>query len=66
MRSLLATICPPAAVLASGKSSQAAVNLGLTLCFFIPGVLHALSVVGHYQIQRRNDMITRIVEKYYD
>lgn len=66
MRSLLAALCPPAAVLASGRSSQAAVNLGLTLCFFIPGVLHAWSVVGSYKVQRRNDAITRIVAKYYD
>jgi uncharacterized membrane protein YqaE (UPF0057 family) len=66
MRSLLAALCPPAAVFASGRSSQAAVNLGLTLCFFIPGVLHAWSVVGDYKVQRRNDAITRIVAKYYD
>ena len=66
MRSLLATLCPPAAVLATGKTSQAAVNLGLTLCFFIPGMLHAWSVVGGYKTQRRNDAIMNIVAKYYD
>jgi uncharacterized membrane protein YqaE (UPF0057 family) len=66
MRSLLATLCPPVAVLASGRSSQAAVNLGLTLCFFIPGMLHAFSVVGGYKTRRRNDTIMRITAKYYD
>lgn len=66
MRSLLATLCPPAAVLASGKSFQAAVNLGLTLCFFLPGVLHAHSVVGAYKTQRRNDTIMRIAANYYE
>lgn len=65
MRSLLATLCPPAAVLASGRSSQAAVNLGLTLCFFIPGVLHAWSVVGGYKSHRRNETLMRLAEKYY-
>jgi uncharacterized membrane protein YqaE (UPF0057 family) len=65
MRSLLATLCPPAAVLASGRTSQAAINLGLTLCFFVPGVLHALSVVGGYKLQRRNEMLMRLAEKYY-
>lgn len=66
MRSLLATLCPPAAVLASGKSSQAAVNLALTLFFFVPGMLHALSVVHDYKVHRRNELLMDLADKYYN
>ncbi len=65
MRSLLAALCPPIAVLASAKSSQAALNLGLTLCFFVPGVLHALHVVRDRNIQRRNETLMRLAAQYY-
>jgi uncharacterized membrane protein YqaE (UPF0057 family) len=59
MRSILAIICPPLAVLASGTRAQAAANIGLTLCLFIPGVLHALSVVDQYNVERRYESVMR-------
>lgn len=65
MLSLLAVICPPAAVAAVGKPSQLAANLGLTLLPVVPGVLHALSVVQRHQIERRNETLMRIAARYY-
>jgi uncharacterized membrane protein YqaE (UPF0057 family) len=45
MRYLLALLFPPLAVLLYGSGRQAFLNLILTLCFWIPGALHALFVV---------------------
>jgi len=59
MRSILAIICPPLAVLLFGTRTQAAANTGLTLCLFIPGVLHALSVVDQYNVERRYESVMR-------
>ena len=61
----LAVLCPPAAVLVLGKPSQGAINLGLTLLLYIPGLLHALSVVRRYKIQRRNETLMRLASLYY-
>jgi uncharacterized membrane protein YqaE (UPF0057 family) len=65
MLCLLAVLCPPATVLLLGKPSQAAVNLGLTLLLYFPGLLHALYVVRQYKIQQRNEILTRLVSRYY-
>ena len=53
MRYFIAIICPPAAVLLCGKPFQAVLNLILTLCFWIPGVVHALFVVNSHLADRR-------------
>lgn len=42
---LIAIICPPFAALIAGKRKQALVNLLLTVLFYIPGLIHALSVI---------------------
>jgi uncharacterized membrane protein YqaE (UPF0057 family) len=54
MRYLLALILPPLAVLLCGKPVQALLNIVLTLCLFIPGVIHALFVVSSHLADRRN------------
>ncbi len=48
MRYLLAILLPPLAVLLCGKPFLAILNLLLTLCFWIPGVVHALFVVNSH------------------
>jgi uncharacterized membrane protein YqaE (UPF0057 family) len=63
MRSLLAVLCPPLAVLASGTPSQAAANVGLTLLLFVPGVLHALSIVDRYNAERQYESVFRALER---
>jgi len=55
MRYLLAIILPPVAVLLCGKPIQAILNLILTLCFWIPGVVHALFVVNSHLADKRAD-----------
>ena len=63
MRSLLAVCCPPLAVLASGTRSQVAANAGLTLLFFVPGVVHALSVVKRHTVRRRYETLYRAMDR---
>ncbi len=64
MRTFLAFVCPPAAVLLHGNPSQTAVNCLLTLMLYLPGVLHALYVVGQYQTERRNETLMRLIGRY--
>lgn len=54
---LLALICPPLAVLLCGKSVQFILSIVLTLCFWIPGVIHALGVVSSTLSDRRTDRV---------
>lgn len=42
---LIAIICPPFAVLMAGKRKQAWINLLLTVLLYIPGLIHAVTVV---------------------
>jgi uncharacterized membrane protein YqaE (UPF0057 family) len=59
MLNILAVVCPPLAVLATGTPSRAAGNLGLTLMGFVPGVVHALRVVDQHSVQKRYDSVMR-------
>jgi uncharacterized membrane protein YqaE (UPF0057 family) len=43
---LLAIILPPVAVLLRGKPLQALLNLLLTICLWVPGVIHAWIVIN--------------------
>ncbi len=54
MRYLLAIVFPPLAVLSCGKPFQAILNLVLTFCLWIPGMVHALFVVSNHNADRRN------------
>lgn len=53
MLPLLAVVCPPLAVLASGSRSQALKNAALTMLLFVPGVIHALGVVERRAVERQ-------------
>jgi uncharacterized membrane protein YqaE (UPF0057 family) len=63
MRYLLAIIFPPVAVLLCGKPIQAILNLILTLCFWIPGVVHALFVVNSHLADMRAEKLMAAVKQ---
>jgi uncharacterized membrane protein YqaE (UPF0057 family) len=63
MRSLLAILCPPVAVLASGTRSQALANAGLTLLLFVPGVIHALGIVEKRQVERQYQALFQAMDR---
>ena len=54
---ILALLLPPVAVLLAGKPIQALLNLPLTLCFWIPGVIHACLVVHERYNDKRTQQI---------
>jgi uncharacterized membrane protein YqaE (UPF0057 family) len=54
---LLAILLPPVAVLICGKPFQALVNCLLTLCFWIPGMIHAILVVNARNADRRQQAL---------
>lgn len=57
MRYLLAILLPPLAVLSCGKPIQALLNLALTLCFYVPGMVHAVLVVQQYHDERNTNRL---------
>ncbi len=60
---LLAIILPPVAVLLKGKPGQAVLNLLLTLCFWVPGVIHAILVVNNAHADKRNKQLIKAMNK---
>lgn len=62
MRYLLAILLPPIAVFVCGKPIQAIINIILTLCFYVPGAIHAVLVVHTYLADKRTDKIVEAMK----
>jgi len=54
MKTLVAILCPPVAVLFTGRPLSALLNVVLTLFFWIPGIIHALIVQSADANERRH------------
>lgn len=63
MRYFLAIILPPLAVLLCGKPIQFLLNLILTLCLWIPGVIHAVCVVSSHKADKRTNRVVKAIRK---
>jgi uncharacterized membrane protein YqaE (UPF0057 family) len=64
MLSLLAVVCPPLAVWVAEKNGPHTVaNVGLTMLFFIPGVVHALACVERHSVGLRYESVMRVLER---
>ena len=61
MRYLFAILLPPLAVLSCGKLFQFILSIILTLCFWIPGVIHAILVVSSYQADQRTRAVVKAI-----
>jgi uncharacterized membrane protein YqaE (UPF0057 family) len=59
MRYLIAIILPPLAVLMCGKPAQALLNCVLTLCLWVPGIIHAILVVSSTEADERTRRIIK-------
>ncbi len=46
MKTILALLCPPVAVLLTGRPLSAVLTLALTLLFWLPGMAHAMMIVS--------------------
>jgi uncharacterized membrane protein YqaE (UPF0057 family) len=64
MLRVLAVLCPPLAVLATGDRPGAAANLGRTLLLYAPGLVHALAAVDRFETGRRNLTLMRLAARY--
>jgi len=54
MLAILCIFLPPVAVLIAGKPFQALLNLLLTACLWLPGVVHAFWVVNQAKAEKRH------------
>lgn len=54
MRYFLCIIFPPLAVLTTGKMGAFLLSVILTICLWIPGIIHAILVVNNYYSERRH------------
>ncbi len=61
MRYLIAILLPPLAVLLCAKPVSALLNVVLTLCFYVPGLIHALCVVASYKADRRAERLAKMI-----
>ena len=59
MLTVLAILCPPAAVFAVGTRGQASTSVLLTGLLYLPGVIHALRVVDRHETERRFALVLR-------
>jgi uncharacterized membrane protein YqaE (UPF0057 family) len=62
MRYLFVIILPPLAVLLCGKPIQFVLSILLTLCFWIPGIIHALFVVNSHLADERTDKLVNAMK----
>jgi uncharacterized membrane protein YqaE (UPF0057 family) len=56
--SLLCVFCPPIAVFLTGRLLSFFLSLILTLCGWLPGVIHAFFVVSDYKNEKRIRALT--------
>ena len=60
---LVAILLPPVAVLLCGKPVQALINLVLTICLYVPGLIHALFVVNNYYADQRTQRVVQAMKE---
>jgi len=63
VRYIIAIFLPPLAVFLCGKPFQALINILLTLCFWVPGVIHALLVVNSHLADKRTDRVVDAIKR---
>lgn len=63
VRYLIAILLPPLAVLLCGKPVQFFLNIILTLCFYVPGAIHAVLVVNSHLADQRTERLERAIRE---
>jgi uncharacterized membrane protein YqaE (UPF0057 family) len=62
---LIALLLPPLAVLMAGKPVQAGLNCLLTICLWVPGVIHAFAVVSERKAEIRQKRMLKGMSKLH-
>ena len=65
MRYFLCFLCPPIAILTTGKIGALILNIILTLCFWVPGIIHSILVVNKYYEDKRYRRLIRATRRGY-
>jgi uncharacterized membrane protein YqaE (UPF0057 family) len=65
MRYFLCFLCPPIAILTTGKIGSFILNIILTLFLWIPGIIHAILVVSKYYDDRRHRQLVWATRRRY-
>jgi uncharacterized membrane protein YqaE (UPF0057 family) len=63
MRYFLCFIFPPAAVLTTGRIGAFILSIILTICFWVPGIIHAVLVTNDYYEAKRYRRLVRAVKR---
>jgi len=63
MRYFLCIILPPLAVLTTGRIGAFLLSCLLTLCLWVPGVVHAILVTNDYYEERRHRQMMRAIKR---
>lgn len=63
MKYLIAILLPPLAVLMCGKFFQFFLSIIFTICFWVPGIIHALFVVSSYEADKRNQKVIQAIRE---
>jgi uncharacterized membrane protein YqaE (UPF0057 family) len=64
MRYALAILVPPLAAFKCRRPVQTALNIALTLCFYVPGALHAALLVYDHSEQQRAQSIENAIRAW--
>jgi uncharacterized membrane protein YqaE (UPF0057 family) len=64
MRYVLAILLPPLAVFKCRRPTQTALNVALTLCFYLPGMAHAALMVYDHQEEQRARSVTDAIRAW--
>ena len=65
MRYFFCFICPPFAILTTGRIGAFILNILLTLCFWIPGVIHSILVLNRFYDDKRYRRYAREMRRVY-
>ncbi|MFN3445726.1 MAG: YqaE/Pmp3 family membrane protein [Bacteroidia bacterium] len=63
MRYFLCILIPPIAVLTTGRIGAFILSIILTICFWIPGIIHAFLVVNRHYADKRNDKLIAAMKR---
>lgn len=63
MRYFLCILLPPLAVLTTGRIGAFLLSCLLTLCLWVPGVVHAILVTNDYYEERRHRQMMRALKR---
>jgi uncharacterized membrane protein YqaE (UPF0057 family) len=65
MRYFLCFLCPPLAILTTGRIGAFILNIFLTLCLWIPGVIHSILVLNRFYDDKRHRQFMRVARRGY-